>query len=513
MFVKPFRIAVSDNRAKLGKIEKGDIPAWRTFNGSFRNVEIPPLEFVRLVKRGYAYTAQHSGYRHSDNFVAAQHLGLDFDTEDPRSTFEMILEDEFISKYVAFLHTTPSHTSEKPRARAVFLLEEPVFVKDKYAELAEALVFYFNAVDGSCKDPARFFYGAKDCDIKWVGNTFDRTAARIVLKKYRDHKRAQEARLLEAAKSRVIVGTDSIPASWLERRSNTLLSRVMHAPDGSKHNVLRDIAMTFGGYVAGGYYDAGEVVQWLQNAIRQNPGNVLDYKAADKTIEKSLRYGMTKPLYFEKGYVNELDAVHPPLQDVQKEQVNRIIREREWLAYHKALKESGRNIGFPDSIVDHFSFGYRERMVDEETGVIVPSAITVPYVSTDGVTSLEYRDDYGGFEYDGVVGLYTVTPIIPEETKFSIVLPDSLIAVNCYLSGDGNGAVYGMPHAAVGRELPDDQLYCIITADENRETLEALDKHGAKFVKVGSVETMLKNLSRSQIETIATKGKRLAGVV
>ena len=79
------KIALSNNRAVSGKIMQGDIAAWREFNGSFNNVELSPVEFMQRVQAGFAYTAQHNRYRHSDNFICGQHIALDMDTQDERS--------------------------------------------------------------------------------------------------------------------------------------------------------------------------------------------------------------------------------------------------------------------------------------------------------------------------------------------------------------------------------------------------------------------------------------------
>jgi hypothetical protein len=418
----------------------------------------------------------------------------------------MIANDPFVKKYATFLHTTPSHTPEAPRARCVFLLNDPIYSKEQYAELAEALVWKFQMADGACKDPARFFYGAKDCDTMWLGNSLDHAGMDEILVPYREHVAEENARLLHLAKTAVIIDSARVPDITLQRHSDALLKRVIDAPDGKKHNVLRNIATVFGGYVASGYYDISDVRVWLQNAIRQNTGKVDSFRDADKTIDNGLRYGAERPLYFQ-----ELDSVDPPLLPTQKTQVTKIIQKREWELYHRILKDRGFDIGYPTSIVDHFRLGYRERTVDEETGVIVPRAVTVPY----GDTALEFREqDYRAFEYDGSVGLYQVVPMIEEESYFGLVVPDSILAINCYLSGSGNSTLYGLPHTGeIQAVLPDTQLYCIIDGHEEPSLLELLDSHGAKFTRVQNVSDMVESLGRDVVEKIATKGKPLSGVM
>lgn len=164
-------IAVTDNRAELGKITQGDLSSWRVFNGSFKNVTVSPEELSSLIQHGYAYTTQHNRYRSADNFIQGQHIALDMDTGDERSSIAVLQDDPFISRYASFIHTTPSHTTEHPKARVVFCLDRAIRDVSKYAELAQALVWRFQLADKSCRDAARFFYGSKGCDVAWLGNT------------------------------------------------------------------------------------------------------------------------------------------------------------------------------------------------------------------------------------------------------------------------------------------------------------------------------------------------------
>jgi hypothetical protein len=77
-----------------------------------------------------------------------------------------------------------------------------------------------------------------------------------------------------------------------------LLARVHHAPDGAKWATLRDIAITFGGYVAGGYYPETEARQMLRAAIETRRATVGSMPAAYKTIDDGLAYGKLSPLHY-----------------------------------------------------------------------------------------------------------------------------------------------------------------------------------------------------------------------
>ena len=143
-----------------GKIPPGH-PYWKKFNGSFQNMELPYNEFATAIYTGKPFTTWHkNNWRHSDNYLLGHHLGVDFDTEDKRSTIAHLLKDPFVQKYASLVYTTPSHTIEKPRARVVFLLEEPINQAKNYVAAATALLWLFGSADRQCKDAARFFYGA-----------------------------------------------------------------------------------------------------------------------------------------------------------------------------------------------------------------------------------------------------------------------------------------------------------------------------------------------------------------
>lgn len=297
-------IALNGTRSESGKIPQGDKDAWRDFNGSFRNVVISPEELAEKVKQGFAYTAQHRNYRNSKYFQRGQHSALDFDNG---VTLSQAINTPFFRQFALFVHTTPSHTPESPRLRVVFALDRPISDKDKYAELSLALTSRFGSSDASCKDPARFFYGAKGCEIVWFGHimTLEEAAAELVF----PHRKAEaEARKQaeEAAASRIPLAAGDVPDYALDSHRNKLLARVRTAPDGEKYFTLRNTAITFGGYVAGEYYPESRVIAWLKDAIRGNPNNVISLKCADDCIEESVAWGKLRPLQFEIDQKNPI---------------------------------------------------------------------------------------------------------------------------------------------------------------------------------------------------------------
>lgn len=186
-----YRIAISADPSE--KMPHGD-PRWAAFNQSFQNLEIETIELANYIFTGHAYTTWHKGGRKSDNFQCGHHIGIDLDTEDERSTIDYLLKDDFISRYAALIHTTPSHTPDAPRARVVFLLDTPIYQANNYIAATNALLWLFEIADGSCKDACRFFYGAKDCEIALLGNVLPLEFTRMLISEWQqaEAKKRQE---------------------------------------------------------------------------------------------------------------------------------------------------------------------------------------------------------------------------------------------------------------------------------------------------------------------------------
>ena len=160
------KVAISEADTSGGKLPMGD-PRWATFNDSFQNDELDTIDFLGHIYAGHHYTTWHNGRRKLDNFMLAQHVALDFDTEDERSTIDYLRQVQLVKMYAAFMHTTPSHTPQTPRCRVVFLLDEPITDAKAYTEAVRVLVSQIPHADEACTDASRFFYGARGCDT-WL---------------------------------------------------------------------------------------------------------------------------------------------------------------------------------------------------------------------------------------------------------------------------------------------------------------------------------------------------------
>lgn len=180
-----YKIAVSRYPLKA-KIPPGD-PIWPRFNASFDNLDLNMDDTAETIYRGQAITTHHkNNWRTSENYLCGQHIGLDMDTEDKRSTIPELLKDKFISKYAALIHTTISHKPEAPRARVIFLLDIPIMQAKNYTMAATALLWLFGTADRQCKDAVRFFYGSPNCEMEYLGNLLPLEMVKEVIKKFQE---------------------------------------------------------------------------------------------------------------------------------------------------------------------------------------------------------------------------------------------------------------------------------------------------------------------------------------
>lgn len=188
-----YRVAVS-NYALDHKILPGDA-FWSQFNASFVNRHVSRMGLIDAIYTGHPITTWHRNHwRAGSNYECGQAIGLDFDTEDDRSRLATLTADKFIARHGAFVHTTRSHTPEKPRARVMFLLDTPIFQAQNYALAAQALLWLFGAADRQCKDPVRFWYGAPGCEVEYFENVLPLNTLKHLIAQYQETGKRERVR-------------------------------------------------------------------------------------------------------------------------------------------------------------------------------------------------------------------------------------------------------------------------------------------------------------------------------
>lgn len=163
-----YRIAINTISLR-GKIESGS-SLWYKFNHSFVNQTVPSSELLAAIYLGHSFCAWHNGPRKTANFACGQHIALDLDTGDERSSIPHLMRNEFVQTYAALLYTTPSHTDDAPRTRVIFLLDQPIATADGYKTAIDHIYSLFPGSDPSCVDASRFFYGSHHCHMEYPDN-------------------------------------------------------------------------------------------------------------------------------------------------------------------------------------------------------------------------------------------------------------------------------------------------------------------------------------------------------
>lgn len=409
---KKIKIAVNRSFNEDGKLKpasEGE-SRWRLFSSSFANEELTVDELVSSILDGASFCAQlFTNWRMDDNFLCGQHVGIDLDELPAGYTLNDLMSNALISRYAAFAYTTPSHAPDKPKMRVVFVLDRPVSKRDSYALLISAVMSKFGEADAACKDVSRFFYGSRGGEALKIGNVLTlEEAAEVFVNPYKALIEEKKQARAAALASSVTVGANDVSAATLERHRTSHLDKIVNAPDGQKHAVLRKTVATLAGYAGGGYYSVEDVRAWCQAAIRQNKGKVASYAQADKTIEDAIAYGIARPLYFEFDQRYATPAIPsqqppepeaPPFEEMTPERIQSAIKEAYWKGYHDGMSQAQREqlhlLGFNDQVIDTLKMGWADRQVDEETGEIVRDAsLVLPYMDESGnVANIEYSSN------------------------------------------------------------------------------------------------------------------------
>lgn len=276
------RIAI--NSMVTGKLPQGD-PRWATFNDAFVNSEVELIDLANDIYTGHAYTTWHNGRRSLENFILAEHIAIDMDSGDERSSFDALLQHDLVQMYASLMHTTPSHTKEQPRARVIFLLDEPITDALGYQAAAKFLVAQFDGADIACTDASRFFYGSIDCDIWLSENVLPVRQLRHYYRRF-----AKPTSYEAPPPDEKIIRLDAYRPSGEQetRRVNldALLDPVRSAREGGRNHALNRQAFLAGKDIRAGKLTESEIVPLLLAAAKSVG---LDEQEAMRTIQSGLR--------------------------------------------------------------------------------------------------------------------------------------------------------------------------------------------------------------------------------
>ena len=151
-------------------INKPESPDTSKMAHSFIATDATLNEFVDHLKAGKAFTVgtYTDNHRLEDNFIQSQILALDLDSK----SMQTAQQNKGIADHALILHETPSHTTDTPKARVIFILDKPIPRLDAWRKAQAAVIHHFADLkpDASCKDGARFFYGSTKEYLIQAGN-------------------------------------------------------------------------------------------------------------------------------------------------------------------------------------------------------------------------------------------------------------------------------------------------------------------------------------------------------
>jgi hypothetical protein len=279
-----FQIAV--NRTYRGKPADKDPAWWARYNGAFRPSSLTLDQLASEIRQGWAIAPVCQGRRKKEHFQAAQHIGLDFDTETDACRLDTLAADPFIGRYAAVIHTTASHKSDKPRARVLFVLERAITDADLLARFIAALLARYTLADPKAKDVARLFFGAVDCDLRILGHVLPISVLEALTA---EHERQQPPP--RPRPHALTVPTDRTKAwaqQWAERR----LDKVAATSEGGRNDELYRAAFAIGQLDGAGLLNAED---WRDALIGAGRSAGLGEHECVSTVHSGLTAGRAKP--------------------------------------------------------------------------------------------------------------------------------------------------------------------------------------------------------------------------
>lgn len=268
-----------------GKIPLDD-PLWPRYNDSFQPMSLELIDIANFIYLGQGYAGWHNGRRKLENFIRSGFIAVDMDSGDERSDFVTLLKHDLVKMYGGLMHTTPSHRDNAPRARVIFLLDQPLTDAVGYQHAAKFLVSQFDGADEHCTDASRFFYGACDCEMWLSDNVLPvRQLRRFYRQWRRDH---QSENTPQQRQDDNIINLDTHRQERCGVNVDALIEPVRSAREGGRNTALNRQAFLAGKDIRAGKLKENEIVPLLLAAAKSVG---LEEQEAMRTIHSGLRGG------------------------------------------------------------------------------------------------------------------------------------------------------------------------------------------------------------------------------
>jgi len=271
-----FRVAINPN--VIGKPAKHS-PEWESMASDFENRELTPVELINEIYMGHPFAPWHDGRRRNENFICAQVVGVDLDTEDHRSRFETIEQYMITRLYAYAAYTTSSHTDDKPRIRVLHLLDRPVDNLAQYKNLMRFLYRFYPGADEAAINPINGFLGSRHCDVHVFGRITPFATMRQ-LRRYADETQVMRQQAQDVATNVRRMADYRKPAptaqpgriqqqmgdAWAQRIIDEELDKLRSTSQGSRNHATNRAAFVLGQFVGAGILTQPEAERMVMQA-------------------------------------------------------------------------------------------------------------------------------------------------------------------------------------------------------------------------------------------------------
>lgn len=397
-----------------------DVDNWFQFNNTFQTQRLTVKELINEICSGHAYTTVHSKdnnetatARHADNFMFAQHFGLDFDdtVDGFVPTVRNVSNIPVVKEYASFVHSTASSTEEAPRSRAVFIIDDGIRDMQLYTDAVSFVNMLVGVTDTACTDAVRVFFGATNAEVREIGNTVPTETFMSWASRWQ----ASRKRVLEESVGDGDTGKLVQPSSYTTYVENAIVSEVSilaNEAQGNRHIQLLKSASSLASMMKSSWCPAGMLTSnsisgMLLAACHDNGLFAEDgQRAILKTIEDGIANATPRSIPVTKDERVAMDAHSSLPMSLDITKVSEMDRVYSAYMAGKVAQSMWEDIS--------------EQTIKDLGIVFTKDSVVVPFIDSGKLADIAKKVD-GGYEFN--VGVDTVSsPAQPNsDGKIAIV--------------------------------------------------------------------------------------------
>jgi len=323
MAAPPILVAVNFNRTTK---MTSDLPnsEWWKFNNGFTNCKFNNiLEFHEVIKRGHSFCPCHAhihrptrrmdgtegmtAFRHHDNYIDCNTIGLDFDAGD--TDLKTLEQHDFFHKYGSYAYTTVSSKPEPGlwRVRAVFVLEKPIVKLANFRIAKRVIGDLYPTTDKSDRNVVHAYAGNATPNLMYIKAPEAYLPMQVLFALIEAHQREEErvraAKVQRVQERATVAGHEDFPtladveemldhipvAGEYMQWFKTLVAVLDKFPDEDGIEVLERWSLGYPGYV---YGTVGRKMHSYQRTA--------DSPSIDWLVARAISHGYDTPAWRQK---------------------------------------------------------------------------------------------------------------------------------------------------------------------------------------------------------------------